>query len=416
LKITVLCQYYQTSKEPGISLLGDMVEDFVRRGHEVYVVAGRYGYMDRAYLADAENATKGYVVHRSWSGNEKKRDKRARIGSFVIFASAALAGLFSAGRCDLVFASSPSLLPMMSGWLWAWLCGAKFVIEVRDLWPESAVALGFVGDGLSLRLSTRLARFLYRRSDGIVALTNGIAGNIRDDYKPNVPIHVARCAVVGPAAPISEDERQQLRAARGWTGKCIAIYLGTIGYANDIECVVDAASLLSDHPDLRIVVVGDGPMREVIRQKSAELANFELLAPVAKAEIASYLAAADIGLCPLRNAALFNGAVPTKLIDYMAFGLPVVAAGLTELAEIVSGENAGLLYAPGNAAELAAAVASLANDRSRRHTTAENARRSIRGEFLLEQRHDGLAAFIDSLFDGQRPRDSDGTRGPTNAR
>jgi glycosyltransferase involved in cell wall biosynthesis len=403
LKITVLSQYYQTASEPGISLLVDMVEDLARRGHEVHVVAGRYAYMNRAYLSDSDDQPKGYVVHRSWSGNEKKRDKLARIRSFVSFTAAAWMGLLKAGRCDLVFASTPSLPPMISGWLWARLTGAKFVIEVRDLWPESAVALGFVGEGFSLRLSSWLARFLYQHSDGIVALTNGIAAAIRDNYRPNVPIHVARCAVAGPAMPLPESERLRLRASRGWTGKCVAVYLGNIGYANDIECLVDAASLLSARSDLHIVVIGDGPMREAIKAKAKGLHNFELVAPIAKREIVSCLAATDIGLCPLRNLALFNGAVPTKLLDYMASGLPVVAARLTEIADIVTGGNAGLLYTPGSAAELAAAVASLADDSAKRHTTAENARSAIRGEFLLQQRHDGLVAFIDSLFDRQRP-------------
>jgi glycosyltransferase involved in cell wall biosynthesis len=416
MKITVLSQYYQTSSEPGISLLADMVEDFVKRGNEVHVVAGRYAYMNRAYLPNTGENPLGYVVHRSWSGNEKNRSKLARIRSFLAFSAAALTGLFRTGRSDLVFASSPSIFPVLTGWMWARLTGATFIIEIRDLWPESAEALGIIRNRIPLGLTTWLANFLYRRSDGIVALTYGIAESLRAQCAPRAPILVARCAVAGPAPAVSPRERSEIRASLGWADKCVAVYLGNIGYANDVECVVEAAGQLRHRADLHIAVIGDGVMRGTIKATSRDLPNFELLEPVPKKVVASYLAAADIGLCPLRNLPLFNGAVPTKLLDYMAAGLPVVAAGLTEISEIVRAGGAGLLYQPGNAAELAAALRTLADDEANRHSAGESARQAIRGEFRLDQRHEALNSFINRLVNRRRRAGRDGASPSSGAR
>ncbi len=380
-----------------------MVRDLVRRGHEVHVVAGHYSYMNRAYLTDEVEAPGHYKLHRTWSGNERSRTKLARIVSFAAFSFACLAGLLRAGRSDLVFASSPPIFPMLSGLIWARLTGAKFVLEVRDLWPESANALGVIQNRISLRVTQWLAALLYRKSDSIVALTNGVANTIRTKYGSKVPIHIARTAVAGPVQTVNNNERAEIRAALGWTDKCVAIYLGTIGYANDLECVVEAARCLRDHLSLHIVVVGDGVLRGSIEAQSHGLDNFAVLPPVAKSEIASYLVAADIGLCPLRNLPLLDSAVPTKLLDYMAAGLPVVAAGLREMGEIVTSGDAGLLYPPGDAKALAAALLTLANDKHLRLAIGTSAREAIKGEFLLEQRHEGLSDCISRLDGIHRP-------------
>jgi glycosyltransferase involved in cell wall biosynthesis len=400
MKIIVLSQYFQTSKEPGVSLLADMVDDFVARGDEVRVVAARHAYMSRADQSREAEEPAGYRIYRTWSGNEKSRGILARIVSFLIFMVTAVGGLVRAGRSDVVFASSPPIFPMLSGWAWARLTGAKFIIEVRDLWPESAIALGIIRNRMLIWMTAWLESFLYLHSDGIVALTNGIAETIRTKHAPRAAIHVARCAVAPSRLAVSENTRSEVRERHGWGGKCVAMYLGTIGYANDVDCLVEAAEALQDRSDLLIVLIGDGARRRVIEERSAGLANVELLAAIPKNEVAPYLAAADIGLCPLRNLALFDSAVPSKLLDYLAAGLPVVAARLKEIAEIASQCGAGLFYAPENAAELAAALRELASNPEKRLAAADGARRTIRGEFLLDQRHADLHSFVSMIGTG----------------
>lgn len=398
MKIIVLTQYYQSSREPGVSLLADMVDDFVGRGDDVRVVAAPYAYMNRSKQSREADGPAGNKIYRTWSGNETSRGTLARMLSFLIFMVTAVAGLVRAGRSDVVFASSPPIYPMLSGWAWARLTGAKFVLEVRDLWPESAVALGVIRSKTLFRMTAWLESFLYRHSDGIVALTNGIAEIIRTRHAPRAAMHVARCAVLPSRLSASEGERREVRDRHGWSDKCVAMYLGTIGHANDVECLVKAAEALRDCPDVLIVVIGDGVRRRAVAKQVAGLENIILLGAIPKNDVAPYLAAADIGLCPLRNLPLFDSAVPSKLLDYMAAGLPVVAARLKEIGEITSG--AAVLYSPGNAAELAAALRDLAADPERRQAVGKSARETIQGEFLLDRRNADLHSFVGMIGTG----------------
>jgi len=394
MKIAIVSQYFETPDDPGISLLSSMAEHFASEGHDVTVICGRFIRMGRRKAQRLEKTASGYTVRRTWSGSDRGRNVFSRIISFAAFAISSAAALVRLGRCDVIYASSPPIFPVFPALLWARLSGARFIAEICDLWPESVVALGVIRAPAVIAIASGLEQLLYRNSDGIVALTRGIAGAISERHRPKAPLLVARGAISPELYATSRGSRADLRRARGWEGKCVAIFAGTIGYAQDIDALLDAVALLSDREDLRIVLVGDGVFGHRARAAAERLPNLAVLPPLPKAEMVPLLIAADIGLCTLSNVSLFEGAVPSKLLDYLAAGLPVVAPDFEEVSGIVAEQSAGRLYRAGNSQSLAHAVCEIAEALCPQSMGAERRGSVLPAEFTQRHRNEKIGRFI----------------------
>ena len=169
----------------------------------------------------------------------------------------------------------------------------------------------------------------------------------------------------------------------------MALYAGLFGIAQGLDQVLDAAKRLEGE-DLRIVLIGDGPERAglVERAEREQLDNVTILGPRARDEMPELLASADIALVPLRGR--IPGAVPSKLYEAMASGLPVVLVAAGEAAEIVTAAGTGIVVAPGDADGLAEALRRLARSPEERRRFGEAGRDGsdeVRPETALRRFH-----------------------------
>lgn len=288
-------------------------------------------------------------------------DWRRSLG-MLRFAEAAFAFLLRApvGPDTVFIGSSPTLFAAAAAERAARVRGARFVLEVRDLWPESLIEM--TGrEGVSARILRRLSDYLYRRADRIIVLAErnreaiGARGVAADRFV-YVPNSVDLDAFAAPAA--GDAPRWPLPADR-----VLAVYAGAHGPANDLGTLLGAAALLRDS-DVHLVLVGDGTEKQalVARAQSSGLTNVTFHDPVPKQEIPALLARCDIGVLTLRDLPLFRSAVsPNKLYDYMAAGLPVVTNVAGECSDLVTTAGAGRCAAPGSAQALADALRAAAS-------------------------------------------------------
>lgn len=407
MKIVLLTQYFHTSASPGIPLFARLARGLRESGHKVTVVASRRGYMDRESLSGSNGQGSliwevdwgGVTILRPYSLDLRSRHYLARLAGFFSFAIGSLLALGKCGPAQIVIGSTPPLFPMAAGWLWARLTRAKFVLEVRDLWPESAVVLGVVRNRALLWLTRQLALFLYRHADGIIALTNGIADHIRAQARNFPPTIVAPYAAAVMPLREREELRVSMRRELGWEGRCYAVYAGTLGYANGLDLVLEAAEQLQQIADLQIILIGDGVKRRSLEEKAKRmgLRNVTFVPPLAHEKLLPYLCAADVGLASLMNAPLFDGAIPTKMVDYMSVGLPVVAPRLREISEIVETHECGLLYDPESKDDLTRVLRELTISAQRRERMGMSGCRAVREGFSPIARQAQINDFLLSL-------------------
>lgn len=371
MKVAVVYQYYQGHDTPGHSLVYELTQHLAAKGHDVTVVSGETGYMQRNplslpwYRRIVRRERHGAVdVVRTYTYTELHRSYAGRLLSFLSFSLSCPLGLLSAGRPAVVLASSPPIFPMLQVWLVCRIRRIPLVIEVRDLWPASAVQLGIVRNPALIRIMAWIERLLYDGSRRIVALTSGIRDDIVARGWPAEKVAVVTCGVDFDRLYPDPAAGADIRERYGWNDRKVVMYFGALGEANNLPVILRAAQRLRARPDVLIALIGDGMKREEIeRQVAAEcIGNVVILPPVPKEDARRFLAAADLCLVTLRDIPLFDGAIPTKLIDYMACGKPVLCGLRGEAARIVDEAKAGATFPPDDDESLSRLVLELLDD------------------------------------------------------
>ncbi|MDX6646567.1 MAG: hypothetical protein QOK40_2294 [Miltoncostaeaceae bacterium] len=364
-------QYFVRDDQPGGVRHWHHTRALAEAGHEVSVVTSFVQHKERTIAERyrgrrvVREREEGIDVWRVYSTPGYGRDMRSRLASYGTFAWWALVAGMRAARPDVVVASSPSLPAAAGAALVARARGARFLLEVRDLWPDSAVAMGLVSDPRTIALARRLERFCYRRAERVVALTEGIRdGVVAAGVSPaRVTLITNGIDLPEPGATYVTNGAAPVPAP---DDAFVAMYVGQHGTYNALGTVLDAAERLGGEPGIRFVLVGGGDRKSALVQEAQRrrLSNLSFVDPVPKREVPSWLARADACLLPYQDRALFAGALPNKVFDYLGAGRPIVASAPEgELTRLVRDAGCGLNAPPEDGAALADAVRRLAADR-----------------------------------------------------
>ena len=341
-------------------------------GWSTTIVAGNHSHSTQRRVRTADSR-----FRLVWVPPHHRRAVLRMVGWFI-YAIQAFAVTMTRRRLDLVYGSSPHLLAPFAGLLAARLRRVPFILEVRDLWPESIVAAGMLREGSTIhKILSRLEQALAGGADSIVVVTPGW-----EDHFAALGVPLERLTVIPNGTDLDEfaldETREELRQSLGVRG-FTAVYAGAHGAANALDLLIDAAAAV---PDVGVILIGDGAekarLQEVVRRSNIE--NVEFRSPVPKAQLAALLTACDVGvhvLAPL--AVLDRGLSPNKIFDYMAAGLPVVSNAQDGLRAVLSDGECGHLGGPDSLAE--------GLRRARDASTAERAAWSARGRQIILQRY-----------------------------
>jgi putative colanic acid biosynthesis glycosyltransferase WcaI len=306
------------------------LSELARREWEVDLVSTPVNYMrgtvpeqyaGRPYVRETID---GVVHHWVWASSSVHRSRVHRVANYASFATSATIRASTLRRPDVIWASSPPLLVGTVGELLAARFRRPWVLEVRDLWPESAASVGWLREGTLLyRALDRLARRYARRADAALVPTPGLAEPLQGHGAPSVAV------IPGPVLDTARpaETRERTRAELGVSdGTCLFVYVGAVGVANGLQTLVEAAAGVADDDGLRFVLVGDGSDRRRLEQELARrrLSNVRILPPVPKAEVSNVLAASDVCLHLLRPDPLFTGALPSKILEYLGAHRPFI--------------------------------------------------------------------------------------------
>lgn len=366
LRVTYIHQYFETPDQFGGLRGYKNALHLVKRGHRVTVISGSRSYHSSASI---KRSAQCWLLEETIDGIEVvwvdplfhyHRSFSHRMLSFLMFMIlATLVGLRI--KSDVVYVTSPPLTVILPGLFISKVRKSKLVFEVRDIWPESAITAGVLRNTLIIKLAKLLESFAYRFSDRIVTVSEGIADALSrrgiDRRKLRVVHHGADLEYLN-----CRDADQGFRERYGLKDKFVAIYAGSFGWANDLQTVLMAADLLRGHPNISIVLLGDGREKTnlVNLGKTYRLSNLVFADPVPKREIASAIGAADAGLMILRDASTFSTVLPNKLLDYMACGLPVVINFEGYASRLVEKAKSGILVEPNSPEAICRAILQLA--------------------------------------------------------
>jgi glycosyltransferase involved in cell wall biosynthesis len=365
LRIVLLSQYFPPEVGATQSRMQAFAEYLAARGHEVTVICEfpnhPHGVIPQEYRGHLyeDDRSNPYRVLRVWVKASEEKTQRTRMQFYLSYMALATALAPVAGRADAVVATSPPLFTGVAGAALARLSRAPFVLDVRDLWPAAAVSLNQIPSQKAIRVAGELERVLYREAAIVTAVTRPFCDHI-DAIRGRGPKTVL--LPNGTLDLFFEDvdaasAREQLRAP---DGKTLVTFAGTLGIAQALPSVLDAAGLTGD--EIRWALVGDGPMRDrlLTLAERRKLTNVHLHPQVTLEDVPPLLAASDALLVTLAAHPTFADFVPSKLIDFMAAGKPVLLAAAGEPARLLEAAGGGIAVAPEDPQALADAARWLA--------------------------------------------------------
>jgi glycosyltransferase involved in cell wall biosynthesis len=345
-RLLCIYQHAPTPGAPGIYRHRLYLAELVRRGWHVDVIATPINYM-RGTVPDAyagrpyvREVIDGVVHHWVWAWSSLHRSRGHRALNYATFAAAAAIRGATLTRPDLIWASSPPLPVGTLGELLSRRFRRPWVLEVRDLWPESAVSVGWLREETRLyRALDRAARRCARRSSAVIVPTPGLAEPVQRQG--------AATTWVVPGAVFDRARGAEVRArVRADLGiapdTCLFLYVGAIGVANGLQTLLEAAVRLAGDERMSFVVVGDGSDRRRLEQEVQRRGTerFRILPPVAKERVPDLLAASDVCLHLLRPDPLFEGALPSKVLEYLGAHRPFITT-VPGVPERLATESAG---------------------------------------------------------------------------
>jgi glycosyltransferase involved in cell wall biosynthesis len=278
--------------------------------------------------------------------------------SFVL--SAARSGPKLCQRPDLLFVESPPLFIGFAARRLARIWQCPYVFNVSDLWPDSAVRMGVIKEGLVSRLIEKLELHFYRHAVGVTGQSSEIIESVRRRSPATVT------EVITNGVDPARFGRQMADASAidliGPEPGPVFIYAGLLGLAQGIDQILDLAKALPENVPGRFVLVGDGPVRDHLaaRISQEKISRVKLFAAVSRDRVPALLAAADVAIISLGMK--LPGAVPSKIYEAMGSALPILLIADGEPARRVQDAHCGLAVSPGQVSELRDAFITLASD------------------------------------------------------
>jgi UDP-N-acetylglucosamine 2-epimerase len=369
-KILFLTHYFPPEGNAPANRVYEMARQWVEDGYQVTVITGAPnvpdgvvypGYKNRIYQRETIDNIDLIRVITYIAPNKGTLRRILNYVSFMI--TAWVAGL-CVRKPDIVIATSPQFFCGWAGVLVSRFRRRPFILEIRDIWPESIVAVGAMTNHKVIHFLEWLEKWMYRLAGHIVTVGEGYRKQLLAKGVNPRKITVIPNGINADEY-IPEKSGSEMRRRFGLNGEFICAYLGTIGMAAKLEIVLDAARQLKKNRNssVKFMLIGDGAERERLERQAADegLENVIFTGRQDKRLIPEFLASVDACLVHLKKTDLFKSVLPSKIFEAAAMQKPIIMGVQGHAADLIKVSGAGICIEPENHEELCDAVLSLAS-------------------------------------------------------
>lgn len=373
MRILFYCHYFPPEVNAPATRTYQHCKRWVAAGHDVTVVTCAPNCPDGVVYEGYTNRFRrqiefvdGIRVVRVWTFVAPNAGTIPRIANYLSYCFSAIGASLRLKRPDIVVATSPQFF---CGWAGVWASRLKrrpFVLEIRDIWPESIAAVGAMKRGVLTRVLEWLELRMYRAADAIVTVGSGY----RDNIAAKAPKQTDRITIVTNGidsdAFLPQSSDDAFRERYGLQGKYVCSYLGTIGMAHGLDVVIRAAEILKRNrrEDIVFLLAGDGANRKTLET----LANSKgvddrivFTGRLPKEQMPTVIASSDCCLVHLNGTELFGTVIPSKIFEIMAMQRPIIMGVRGPAQQIVLDACGGQAMVPDDENELVRIVTEMAN-------------------------------------------------------
>lgn len=411
MKILYVSQYFPPEMGAPAARVSELSRAWAQAGHEVRVLTGfpnhPTGVVPPEYRGRVRMREQWGPVEvlRTWIYATPNRGVVRRSLAFASFAtsSVTLGPLWPHVRdADVIVATSPQFLCAVSGWVLSRMLRVPYVLEIRDLWPQSVVEVGALGPRHPVVLGLeKVERFLYDQADLLVSVTDSFPEVWREQGVDPAKMRVVKNGV--DLRRFQPGPRQgRARRELGLGDEFVVSYIGTHGMAQRLDTLLDAAERLRDDAEIVVLLVGEGAERARLMEEARArgLTNVRFLGQQPRDDIPGLIAASDLVTVMLRDAPLFGKVLPSKIFEIMGCARPIVLGVRGEAEALLREAGAGWVVPPEDPDALAEAIRAAKADPEERRRRGESglafAREHYDREALARRYLDQLEALVGS--------------------
>lgn len=354
MKILFLTDNFPPEVNAPASRTFEHTREWVKAGHEVTVITcapnfpkGKVyeGYSNKLFQTEWMDGVK---VVRVWSYITANKGFLKRTIDFISFSiTSFFAGLFY--KADVIVATSPQFFTALSGRTLSFFKRTPWVMEVRDLWPESIKTVGAMKDNAFIRYFEWEEKLCYRTAQKIVVVTDSFKRVLINRGIPADKIEVVKNGVNKDLfVPVEKD--CGLIKELGLEHKKIVGYIGTHGMAHRLDFILKVAKSVEGQNNWHFILIGEGAEKTNLLKMKEDLglSNVTMLDSVPKQEVARYISILDLALINLKKSDLFKTVIPSKIFENAGMEIPIIMGVEGEAKEIVEKYGAGLCFEPEN--------------------------------------------------------------------
>lgn len=319
MKIIYLHQYFKSNKSSGSTRSYEFSKALANKGNEVNIITG--SQIDEYDLG--ENI-KIYSTKTQYSNN---MNFTRRIMAFIDYILKSILIGIKIKDVDVIFATSTPLTIGIPGYILSKFKKAKLIFEVRDVWPDIPIELGFIKNKLVIKLLKKLELFIYKNSDQIITLSPGMYNNLL-----NKGISESKLSVIPNIANIPlydsvKEDKNLIKKNLGLENKFVCIHPGTMGFVNGLDNILDVAKKVHKiDKDIVFILVGEGKEKNKLIEKkeNEKIENVFILDPMPKQDVVNLIKSSDIGIMSVINYKILEDNSANKFFDFLAAGLPIM--------------------------------------------------------------------------------------------
>lgn len=398
MNIVFLCHYFPPEVNAPASRTYEHCREWVKQGHQVTVITSfpnhPYGKIYPGYKRSlsSKESIDGIQVLRVWTWLAANEGFSSRIINYISYMIMAIVLCGRTAKADVVVSTSPQFFCGLAGFFVSRLKRAKWILEIRDLWPESIVAVGAMRQGIVVKSLYWLEKFCYNRADRIVAVTDAFKRYMIGKGIAADKIHIIKNGVcleryTRDTSPEAQALLRNFIDEYDLDNKFVAAYVGTHGMAHHLETLVQSAELTRDREDIVYLLVGEGAEREALitLRNSLDLhKTVKLTGQLPKEVMPIVWQAADVAITHLRKSPTFESVIPSKIFESMAMSKPLLHGVSGESAELVHASGGGVCFTSESQQELAQLLVELADDPQRCIELGANGQKFVSEHFNRE--------------------------------
>lgn len=354
-------------------------------------------YKDRWVYSEKINEK--LTINRVWVKANQRRNFIQQITFFLSFmVSSFLFVVNNPKKYDIVYATSPPIFAAISGCILSKLFGAKFVFEIRDIWPESVVnEEALENNNLFVKIGRSLEKWLYRNADLLIPVTDA-SEKIIEKRASGTPTHVIPNGVdlnlFNNKRDFASNIDEHIDSDKFRVG-----YVGSLGFIHDLDTLIRAAKLCESDNSIEFIIVGDSGRNNRLQYLLDEYRpnNVNWVGLKKHIQIPYYISSFDIAVNPVNNRFALESIVTVKFYEYLACEVPVITSARGALQTIGELSGGAITVPPGEADTLAESILKLKADEDKRQELTKNSFRFVKENYDRKKHAAKLSLLLKEL-------------------